>query len=262
MDNKDKKARVLLWDIETSFNLVLTFDLNSENYIPYKNILQERHIICVSYKWLGEKTIHTISIMDDKKRFKKDIHDDFYVVSEFRKMLEQADAQIGHYLSRFDVPMLNARLAFHGLNPVPKIATIDTKFVASKNFKFNSNRLDYLARFLGYKGKMENPSNLWIKCWEGDKTAIEHMAKYNRQDIDINEYVYNRLSPFMKNNPLNMNMFKAGARCPNCGSEHIQSRGYNLTRTARYKRFQCLDCGAWADERKAYSAAPFKAEVK
>lgn len=247
------KPRVLVWDIENSHNLLLSFDLKNDNYIPHGNIVTERYIFCISYKWLGEKKIHTISILDDQKRFKKDIHDDFHVVSEFRKVIEQADAMVYHNGDRFDLPMFNGRLVFHGLAPLPKIPSIDTKKVAYSTFRFNSNRLDYLAKFLGYKGKTDNPSSLWIDCFMGDVEALKHMAKYNKNDIDINEFVYNKLSPFIKNNKVNMNMFMEGARCPNCGGTQLQWRGYNRTRTQKYRRFQCQTegCMAWGDERKA-----------
>ncbi len=247
-----KKPKVLIWDIETSHNLLLGFDLLNDTSVPYQNIIIERHLFCISYKWLGEKKVHTISILDNKKRFNNDIHDDYFVVSEFRKVLEEADAQVFHYGTKFDLPMLNARLAFHGLNPIPKIVTIDTKFVASRNFRFNSNRLDYLARFLGYKmGKMPNPPDLWNKCFAGDKKSLEHMGKYNKKDVEINEFIFNRLSPFIKNNPLNRNQFTGDVVCPNCGSSKLQWRGYTRTRVNKHRRFQCNDCGAWGSDRKA-----------
>ena len=248
--NKEITPRVLIWDLETSFNLAYTFEVGYDRNIPYQNIVTERHLICVSYKWLGEKQIHSISILDDKKRFKNDVHDDFYVASEFRKILEQADAQIYHYGSMFDTPMLNARLAFHKLPAVPKIPTIDTKKVAAKYFRFNCNKLDYLAKHLGYKGKMDNAGNLWMKCFEGDVDAIEHMVKYNKQDVDINEFVYNALKPFIQNHPLNRNLFTKEVVCSTCGSANIQWRGFYRTRVNKYRRYSCNDCGSWSVERK------------
>lgn len=247
------KPKVLIWDVESSHNLVLSFDIWAENGIPHSNIVQERHLFCIGYKWLGEKTIHSISLLDDPKRFKADHHDDFHVVNEFRKVLETADAQIYHHGDKFDMPMLNARMAFHGLPPLPKIPSIDTKKVASRYFKFNCNKLDYLARFLGYKGKMSNPASLWIDAFNGDVDAIKHMVKYCKQDIDISEFVYKTLAPYIQNQRVNMNMFMEGARCPNvdCGSTNLQWRGTNKTRTGEYRRAQCQDCGSWCDERRA-----------
>lgn len=253
------KPRVLIWDIESSHNLVLSFDLWADDGIPHRNVIQERHLFCIGYKWLGEKKIHSISILDDPKRFKKDHHDDFYVVNEFRKVLASADAQIYHHGDKFDLPMLNARLAFHGLDPLPKIPSIDTKKVAKKYFRFNSNRLDYLARFLGYKGKMENPSGLWLDAFAGDEKALKHMEKYCRQDIDINEYVYDALAPFIQGSKTNQ--VKGEVQCPRvgCGSFNLRRGGVNKTKaeigTREYQRYQCNDCGTWCDERTAIKQA-------
>lgn len=245
------KPKILLWDIESSHNQVLTFGLYNQD-IPHGNILTERHLFCVAYKWFGENKTRVISITDNKNRFKKNNHDDFFVLSEFRKVLEKADAQVYHYGDKFDLPMLNARLAFHNLPPLPKIVSFDTQKIASRYFKFNSNRLDYLAKFLGHKGKLDNPNNLWLKCFDGDIKAIKHMVKYNKQDIDALEFVFKKLMPFVKGYQLNMAMFLEGFRCvnPSCGSVNIEWRGYNYTRTGQYRRFVCRSCGSWGNERK------------
>lgn len=247
------KPKILLWDIESSHNLVLSFDLYPDN-IPHDNIIIERHIYCIAYRWYGEKKTHVISILDDPIRFTKDNHDDYHVVSEFRKVMEQADAQVAHYGNKFDMPMLNARLAINGLKPLPKIISLDTKNIASKYFRFNCNRLDYLAKLLGHEGKLENPKDLWIKCFKGNIKALKHMAKYNKQDIDALYFVFEKLMPYMKNNPLNMCMFMKGARCvnPSCGSTNIEWRGFNYTRVNKYRRFVCRACGSWSDERHAF----------
>lgn len=197
--------------------------------------------------------MHSISIHDDKKRFKKDVHDDFYVVSEFSKILNQADAIVYHNGDRFDLPMLNARLAYHNLSPLPKIPTIDTKKIAWNQFRFNSNSLDYLSRFLGYKGKIENSSGLWLDAFAGKVEALTQMAKYCRNDVDITEYVYNRLSPFMKTNPLNAAAFGEDVVCirPGCEINSVQWRGTMTTSSGnKYRRFQCK-CGKWGTEKKA-----------
>ena len=231
---------------------MLSFDLFPER-IPHNNILIERHIFCISYKWYGQKKIYTISITDDAKRFAKDIHDDRYVLEKFHKVMEKADAHVAHYGNKFDMKMLNGRLAINNLPPLPKIISLDTQVIARKYFKFNCNRLDYLAQLLGYEGKLANPSNLWNKCFEGDEKALDHMSKYNRKDIKILNFVFERLSPFIKNNQLNMGMFLKGARCPSptCGSTNIEWRGYNYTRTNKFRRFICKECCGWSDERKA-----------
>lgn len=253
MKKENKKPRILLFDIENSFNSVLSFDLYPE-MIHHDNIMVERHLYSIAYRWYGEKKTHVVSILDDEKRFKKDIHDDYHVVKEFKKIIEQADAIVTHNGDKFDIPMFNARMVFHGFPPLPKIVSLDTLKMAKKYFRFNCNRLDYIAKYFGYDGKVDNPKDLWIKCFKGDITAIKHMVKYNKKDVDILYHVFDKLSPYVKNYQLNTGMFLEGAVCSNpaCGSSNIEWRGWNYTRTNKYRRFVCRDCGAWSDERKAF----------
>ena len=147
--------------------------------------------------------------------------------------------------------MFNTRLIHHGLPPVPKIINFDTYSIAKKYFKFNSNRLDYLARFLGYRGKLPNPRGLWIKCFNGHIPSLQHMARYNRWDIRLLEFVYKKMSPFVQGHQLNRGVFKKGIRCPNCGSEKVIWRGTRATTVGWYRQFSCKSCGRWSNERKA-----------
>lgn len=241
-----------MWDIESSHNQVLTFGLYQQD-IPHENIITDRHIYCISYKWYGEKKTHVISITDDKKRFSKDIHDDYYVVSEFQKVFNEADAHVTHNGDKFDLKMLNARLVFNGLKPLPQIISLDTYKMSKRYFSFNSNRLDYLAKKLGHSGKLDNPKNLWLDCFKGDIKALNHMAKYNKRDVEALEYVFTKLIPFVKSSQLNMALFLGGTRCVNpvCGSPNITWQGYKQTKTRRYRQFKCKDCGSWGSNRLA-----------
>jgi RNase P subunit RPR2 len=80
----------------------------------------------------------------------------------------------------------------------------------------------------------------------GDEKAWRMMKKYNCQDVKLLEKVYLKLLPWIHNHP-NMNLFNRADRpvCTNCGSHHLQSRGYSRTKTQVYRRWQCTDCGKW-----------------
>ena len=242
----------MLWDIETSHNLVLSFGLRDQN-IPPENVITHRFIYCASYRWYGEKKTHTLSILDDEKRFKKNKRDDYYVVNELHKILSVADAHVAHYGDGFDMPIFTSRMIVHKIPPLPKIISLDTKKLASRHFGFSSNKLDFISKFLGHKGKIHNPSGLWLKCWDGDEKALRQMARYNRGDIDALYFVFEKLMPYIKNVPINATLFRGGYSCPNptCGSTKLTKRGFHRTRVSIYQRFQCSACGAWCDDRTA-----------
>jgi hypothetical protein len=234
--------RVLLYDIETSHNIVAQFDPKDE-YTPHTNILVERFIICACWQWLGETKIHTVAITDDSKRFAKDKYDDYRVVKTLHEVIGKADVLVGHNSIRFDDKFVNTRALYHGLSPLPPTTSIDTYKIAKLKFRLNSNRLDYLGTFLGFGGKKHTPPGLWIDVLKGDKKAIKTMVDYNKHDVVLLRKVFEKLSPYAPNY-INRELF-GGTGCPRCGGHKVQSRGYHRAISRVYQRFCCTSCGGW-----------------
>lgn len=162
-------------------------------------------------------------------------------------LLDEADVVVAHNGERFDVPKINARFLKYGLTPPSPYKQIDTLKVAKRNFRLTSNRLDYIAKFLGFEGKMETGGmELWIDCMNGVAAAWDKMLDYNIKDVDILEWVYMELRPWIHNHP-NVALYDDDEtpRCPACGSVHIHYRGYAYTPVGKYQRYVCTDCGKW-----------------
>ena len=68
------------------------------------------------------------------------------------------------------------------------------------------------------------------------------MKKYNRRDVVLLERVYFKLRPWAKN----LTSKEYGLKCPVCGSEKIQLRGWNINKVFKSRRFQCQSCGHWS----------------
>lgn len=238
-----REPRILIYDIETSLQTVAVFGLAGNDWIQPDNIITERHIISICWEWLGENKVHSVSLLDDPKRFAKDCHDDEHVCKAFHKVLHEADAVVAHNGDGFDNKYVNTRFIKHGLGPVPPIPSIDTLKIAKKYFKFNSNSLNYLGKFLGLGEKKATPRGLWLKVLAGEKKAIETMVAYNKRDVTLLRDVFLRLRPFAQN-MISRELFgKTG--CPRCGSKKVQSRGIYRALTRIYSRFQCQACGGW-----------------
>jgi len=152
---------------------------------------------------------------------------------------------VAHNGDRFDVPWIMGRLVLTNLPPPPPVLTIDTKKIAKSRFMFNSNRLDYLGKYLGVGRKIKTDYDLWLDAMHGSRKAIEKMVRYNREDVALLERVYIKLRPFVPAK-LNMNHWMDGDACPTCGSEDLQSRGIGANAASTYRRLQCMTCGAWA----------------
>lgn len=249
----NKEPRIILWDIETAHNLAAVFRLWGEDYIPPGNIVQERYIICASWKVLGEEKTHSVSLLDNPKLFKKDPHNDLHVLQVLHKVLAEADCLIAHNGDKYDLKFTEARMLIQGLSPLPPIKTMDTLKIAKKRFLFNSNKLDYLGTILGVGAKIKTSSGLWLEVLKGNKAAIKEMVEYNIEDVNLLERVFFKLRPYTSNH-INRNLFAGEGEeraCPRCGSTHCQSRGVSRTATRTYQRFQCQDCKGWFSSPKS-----------
>ncbi len=242
-----KPPKIGIYDIETSLALMATFGLKVD-YIPHENIIQDWYVICGCWKTLGEKKIHAVSVLDDPDRFAKSPIDDYHVVKTLRDMMAGYDILVHHNGDKFDVKKINARLIYHGLEPLPPLLTVDTLKEARRVAAFTSNRLDYLGKFLGLGGKDKTSGGLWLRVLSGCIKAIKEMVKYNKRDVDLLEKVYLKLLPYMKHPNVN----RCGASCPKCGGHDIQLRGFATTRNGTvHQRTQCKKCGAWSKFRKS-----------
>jgi hypothetical protein len=242
--------RILLWDIETSHNLLAKFDLREE-YTAHTNIVQERFIICAAWKLLGANGTQTVSILDDPKRFARNSADDRHVIETLHKVLSNVDVLVHHNGDRFDLPYFNGRALFHKLPPLPPIRTIDTLKVAKRAFMLNSNRLDYIGKYLGLGGKISTPGGLWLEVLKGNAKAVKTMVTYNKHDVELLEDIFLILRPYV---PDYINRQFFGGRksaCPKCGSSRVQSRGFHHSITQSYRRFVCNRCHGWFRTRTA-----------
>ena len=234
---------VKLWDIETGMNRQYAFDI--WNGTSHKTIEKERYIICAAWQDVGKNYVSHVSVADDKRRFKKDPMDDYYVINVMYDYIAASDLLVAHYGDKFDLPMFNARAIYHGLPPLPLIPTVDTKAIASKKFRFNSNRLDALARLFGYDPKINTEVSLWLDCMRGEESAVKDMLTYNIQDIDVLFNVFCELAPYVPPK-INMNLFSGDTSkpvCPVCGSTHVYGNGHRPNRTTIAHRMRCNTCG-------------------
>jgi len=238
------QPKILLWDLETSPNIVTSWGLWVNGGLSHENIIQERTIICGSWKWLGRPGIYSTAIDPAHPA------NDLPVVKSLHAVLSQADAIVAHNGDQFDLKWFNTRAVYHGLLPIPPVVQIDTKKLAKLKFRFNSNRLDYLAQFFKIGKKIKTEFGLWKECMAGDQKALARMVRYNRHDIVLLEGVYLKLAPFIPAK-INTRLFTARETCQNCGSQKTQHRGFSYTSSHKYQRLQCTSCGNWSRSQKA-----------
>ena len=115
--NKFNKKR-LFFDIETSPNVGFFWSAGYKLNVPYSNIIKERAIICICYKWEGEDKVY--SLQWDKDQNDKAMLEQFILVAN------EAHELVGHNGDRYDLPWIRTRCLFHGIPCFPNYTTIDT----------------------------------------------------------------------------------------------------------------------------------------
>lgn len=242
MRNHYSMAKVLFLDIETSSLEVLSWGIH-EQHLSIDQIKKEWEIICWSARWRGSKEI--ISAMVPVRR---GTNVDLKILKPLWKLMSQADVIIGHNVDAFDIPKINARMIANGFKPLPKTKTIDTLKMARQRFKFTSNKLEYLAKFLNldvrkYMDRKFHGLKLWIEFSLGNKEARVEMLKYNRQDIVVLESVFDKLSPWCKT--IDFNIFEPSViNSCKCGEQDFIKNGYSYPGMGKYQRYRCKGCGA------------------
>ena len=241
-----KFPKILLFDLETAPLKAFIWRLWKEN-IPFDSVLSDWFLLGYSCKWLGENKIYSNILKPDEIL----LENDFRLINELWGFLEEADIIVAHNLKKFDAPKIKTRFLVHNLPPTSYYQQIDTLLIAKKEFAFSSNKLDSLGKILGVGEKLPHDITLWIKAMSGDTVALQHMQKYNEQDVILLEKVYLKLRPFIKSHP-NYNLYTDNISpiCPTCGSTHIIEDGYYYTQAAKYETIKCLDCGAISRKRK------------
>jgi hypothetical protein len=233
------KAKVLIYDIETSPLETYTWGIYDQNVAP-NQIKKDWHLLSFAAKWLGEKGV----IYHDQSKA-KDITNDKKLLERLWSLLDEADIVITQNGKAFDQKKVYARFIYHGMNPPSPSKHIDTKQIAKKNFGFTSNGLAYLTEKLGVTKKSEHSKfpgmELWRQCLAGNKAAWAEMKKYNIQDVLALEAVYNKLRVW----DTSVNITLDGEGCRSCGGLNLQRRGYDYTAAGKQQRFQCTDCGSW-----------------
>jgi len=239
----------LFYDIETSYEVGKFWRPSFKAVIRHTDVFIESAIICISYKWEGQKTVHTVSWNDgcDKE-----------LVQKFIDVALKADEIIGHNGDNFDEKIIRTRALFHRLPCPPKFPSLDTLKKARKHFRMDSNTLEHIAtRLTGEgKGKMEYAD--WdlickplipkffgfdVELPKSYSNAMKKMIKYCELDVIKLEEVFHELQPYIDHN------HHAGVAggfgrysCPACGNDnpHYSKQGH--TKAGMIKHYvRCSD---------------------
>lgn len=208
--------------------------------IGINQILDNTRVLCFAAKWHDQSKVLFYSEHHDGRK---------KMVAEAHKLIDEADAIIHYNGNSFDIPHLRREFIEAGLRPPSPHKNIDLLQVVKKQFRFPSNKLDYVAQSLGLSGKVAHTGHqLWVDCMAGDAKAWALMKKYNVGDVKLTEELYERLLPWITSHP-HTGLYNGKAQCcANCGGTKFQRRGTYKTALGAYQRYQCLGCGKWSHD--------------
>lgn len=235
------KPLIYTLDIETSPYEAYVWQLWDTN-IPNDMIIKDATILACAFKELGNERVQYMDTSGESN-----VRNDKKLIKWIHEKLDEADVIVTQNGRKFDIPRIYARFALHGLRPPKPFQHVDTRAVAKKEFKFTSNKLEWLGPNLAGTTKSKHRKfpgmELWTECLKGNPAAWSEMKKYNIQDVRATEKVYLTLRPWVSNHPNLALIAGKPDGCRACGGPNLQSRGWKYTTTQRYRQFVCTDCG-------------------
>ena len=228
--------KILFLDIETTPNLAHVWGLWDQN-VAISQLVSSTEMLCFGARWYGEKKVIFKSVHHDGKEA---------MIKEVHRLMDEADVLIGWNSASFDTKHLKRELIENKMLPPSPYRDLDLMRVVKSQFKFPSNKLDYVAQKLGVGAKVKHSGfDLWLKCMAGEEKAWREMKKYQIQDVDLLVDLYEILKPWIKNHPSTALFNGIEDGCVVCGSTNIQKRGFEVTASAKYQRLHCQECGKW-----------------
>lgn len=229
------------------------WELKQDRWLQPSQIVERPRTICFAFKWWGEDEVFFHAEWEDGPQA---------LIEKAHSVFDEATHVVGWNSKRFDVPHLRTEMALLEMRPPSPHVDVDLMLIAKRQFRFLSNRLNYVAGELGCGGKVDTGGgDLWrtLRHGVGEElwAARRLMRDYNVADVELTERVLERLLPFASG--LNVAAFHDDSadvvRCGSCGSDRVQWRGVQVSATRRYRRFQCQECGRWGRAVRSEGAA-------
>lgn len=221
---------------------ILALDIEASNLSADFGI-----ILTFGSKVVGKGKVEVLNILDYRGVSGDLITAEKKLLVDISKRMLSADVWLTHYGTWYDLVFINSRLLYHDL-PVlpPNYPHVDTWKVSRNRLKLRNNRLATIQEFL----KLPSEKNAikpeqWIRALGGHSPSMNYIVDHNRRDVLVLEEAYNKLRPLIIDHP-NKGLLDGRGGCTVCGSTKLHRRGWHVTRTRKYPRYQCQDCGSWS----------------
>lgn len=230
------KPKILHLDIETAPSNVYTWSLWPKAINP-NDVIKPGYTLCWAAMWDNESKVQYAGL---------NTHTHTQMIKYMWDLLDEADIVVHYNGTKFDIPVLNKEFALLGLAPPSTYTQVDLFRTVKANFRFESNKLDFVAQQFGLGKKTAHKGMaLWHGCMANNPADWKVMERYNRQDVKLLKKLYKYLLGWIPQHP-NMGLYGDGLRptCTNCGSHKVVKKGTQInTQAASYDRYKCSACG-------------------
>lgn len=144
------------------------------------------------------------------------------IVKTLLTKLKDYDIIVTYYGSGFDIPFVNTRALYYGLEPitnyytqvsyketknnelkikekvVPVFYHWDLYYTVRNKLALSRNSLENVTQFFGIEGKTKLDRTILMKARYGDEKSLKYILDHNKQDVIILERLHNRLLKLQK----------------------------------------------------------------
>lgn len=228
----DSKPRILVLDIETAPAAFWGWGMFNQNF-GVEQVKEDPYILCVGYQWLGEREVGCLTLWELGAET---------MLQRTRELIQLSDAIVSKNGIKFDYPWICTEFLKYRI-PLPRDPThIDLDKVAKSQFRFLSNKLEYILNYLDMKGKVDTGGfKLWREVIEGKEAAQNKMVRYCKFDVRQTGRLYNRMKGYIKSHPAMRSL--GSTACPTCGSLKTKKDGLRRTACYHIQQHQCLAVG-------------------
>jgi len=228
-------ARILTIDIERLPGLAHVWEPRTK-YVPPRNFVEWPRTVCFAARWYG----------DDKPIFSAVWHKHGHagMIRKAWELYDAADIIVTFNGVNFDDRKLKTDWLEAGLPPPRPFKPVDLFRVVRREFGFESNSLDTVTRRLGRPGK---PTFYSIEdtqaAVEGNREAQSRLRSYNLADIELTEWLYDRLRAWIHNHP-HLGTVGDEMSCNRCGSKELEKQPSRYRAVVLdYSLYRCEHCG-------------------
>lgn len=212
--------KIMIYDIETSRAEFSAF-WTGKQYLGWQQMSKEPEIISISWKWLGDDTVHHL-------HWDLETCSDEQLMRDFVVEYNKADMVVGYNNNRFDNRWINARAMKYGLPINVFVKSFDLMKNLKRLIRVPSYAMAYIAEFFGCTLKLKHAGIvMWEKLEKGTmeekRQYIAEMLEYNIGDIITTEEIFLKTRKYM-GAVVNFAALEGGEKwqCPHTGSEDVK----------------------------------------